>query len=602
MNPSIMDLPLEKKLDALRQISERKLLKILDSISGLKDLLIDPALMKPLERFIGVTALRKHGVEKIFRFEPGSVSMVNSQRVFLVYSEPQTVNQVLQQVQEELQKFPQGRPQRHHLILATGNMGQCAVSRLVEEEGLWGEVTLHALGWEFLKLDEGIWSLEYRNALKSLIIQNDFTMIKPIAKAIWSLQIVLGKPVLTWAQGTLAAKALNLVDTFKWPKENTRRSTDGGLGCFVVVSRDVDWPSALLTPVTYTALLSKVMDVRCGHVPLPTSSEASSSSSSASSMELSLKTDPIYQHIHNLHFSSVFPYLREQTKALQAEATSSKGLSAAEMKQYVKEKLSKTAATKKLLAQHIAACEAVVEQSLHTAEGLALRGKRGGLPLAEDLLGQGLLSLEQSLRLLALMSLGGVHDEASALKSQLLVCHGHKHLVTLDAMEKCGLFGETESASSSGTSLVGRVASLTVSRKSSSLQIARRFKLCSSDDAPAPNPRLPAQDMSYVFGGEYIPVVCRVVEWLIKGEPISQIEEALKLLPGPTIWQGRDGDQVPQPPSLPVNPKTFFIFFIGGVTYSEIAAFQILEALTGAKIIVAGTSILAKDSLATACS
>lgn len=602
-----MDLPLEKKLDALRQISERKLLKILDSISGLKDLLIDHALMKPLERFIGVTALRKHGVEKIFRFEPGSISIVNSQRVFLIYSEPQTVNQVLQQVQEELQKFPGARPQRHHLILAPGNIGQCAVSRLVEEEGLWGEVTLHALAWEFLKLDEGIWSLEYRNSLKSLIIQNDFTMLKPIAKAIWSLQIVLGKPVLTWAQGSLAAKALNLVDTFKWPKENTRKGTGGGLGCFVVVSRDIDWPSALLTPVTYTALLSKVMDVRCGYVHLPTS-EASSSSSSTSSLELSLKTDPIYQHIHNLHFSSVFPYLREQTKALQAEATSSKGLSAAEIKQYVKEKLAKTAATKKLLAQHIAACEAVVEQVgssfefLHTAEGLALRGKRGGLTLAEDLLGQGLLSLEQSLRLGALMSLGGVSDEASTLKSQLLVCHGHKHLVTFDAMEKSGLFGETETASSSGTSLVGRVASLTVGRKSSSLQVARRFKLCPSDDTPPPNPRLPAQDMSYVFGGEYIPVVSRVVEWLIKGEPISQIEEALKLLPGPTIWQGRDGDQVPQPPSLPVNPKTFFIFFIGGVTYAEIAAFQILEALTGAKIIVAGTSILSKDSLATACS
>jgi hypothetical protein len=102
------------------------------------------------------------------------------------------------------------------------------------------------------------------------------------------------------------------------------------------------------------------MGFRSGHVSLP-ASEASSSSSS-STMELSLRSDPIYQHIHNLHFSSVFPYLREQTKALQEEATSSKGLSASEMKLYVKEKLAKAAATKKLLTQHIAACEAVVEQ------------------------------------------------------------------------------------------------------------------------------------------------------------------------------------------------------------------------------------------------
>lgn len=81
-------------------------------------------------------------------------------------------------------------------------------------------------------------------------------------------------------------------------------------------------------------------------------------------MELSLlsKADPIYRHIRNLHFSSVFPYLRQQTQALQTEATSSRALSAAEIKQYVKQRLGQAATTKKALTQHIAACEAVVEQ------------------------------------------------------------------------------------------------------------------------------------------------------------------------------------------------------------------------------------------------
>jgi hypothetical protein len=80
------------------------------------------------------------------------------------------------------------------------------------------------------------------------------------------------------------------------------------------------------------------------------------------------------------------------------------------------------------------------------------------------------------------------------------------------------------------------------------------------------------------------------------------LEEALKLLPGPTVWRGRNGDPIQKPSSAQVNPKTFFVFVIGGVTYAEVAAFQILEALTGAKIIVAGTSILNKDALVNACS
>jgi hypothetical protein len=36
---------------------------------------------------------------------------------------------------------------------------------------------------------------------------------------------------------------------------------------------------------------------------------------------------------------------------------------------------------------------------------------------------------------------------------------------------------------------------------------------------------------------------------------------------------------------------------VGGVTYAEIAAFQLLEKLTGARILVAGTSIINGNSL-----
>jgi hypothetical protein len=204
---------------------------------------------------------RRQGVEKIFRFEPGSKSIVNTRRVFLLYSEALVVRQVLHHIQEERQMTSGSRPLQHHMILATGSFGTTAVSRLVEEEGLWGEVKLHVLSWEFLKLDEGIWSLEYLTSLKSLMIQNDLTLIKPIAKAIWALQLLLGKPTLTLAQGSLASKVISLIDTFKWPKENSRKGNEGGLGCLVIVSRDVDWPSALLTPVTYTALLSQVFTV-----------------------------------------------------------------------------------------------------------------------------------------------------------------------------------------------------------------------------------------------------------------------------------------------------------------------------------------------------
>jgi hypothetical protein len=48
----------EYSLDALHQISQRKLGDILTKIPGRKDLIIDPVLMKPLDCITGVKFLR----------------------------------------------------------------------------------------------------------------------------------------------------------------------------------------------------------------------------------------------------------------------------------------------------------------------------------------------------------------------------------------------------------------------------------------------------------------------------------------------------------------------------------------------------------------
>ncbi|XP_059487240.1 vacuolar protein sorting-associated protein 33B [Neocloeon triangulifer] len=594
-----MDLPIEKRLEALPQITQRKLLSIFDSIPDVKDLLIDPAIMKPLQRFTGIKALRSHGIEKIYLLEGGQVPVTNMKRVFLLYSEYPKIRQVLQQIQAELQQH-QGRSLSPHLILVPGTISHVAVEKLVEEEALYSLVTLHTLNFELIKLDQGLWSLEMPSAFRNLNVQGDISMLKPIAKALWSLQLVVGRPNLLWAQGGMAAKVVQLMERFPWPKDKIK-SNQGQLGCLAIVSRDIDWPSMFLTPVTYTALVDQVIGSHCGNVKF--ASEAGASSA-PDGIYLNSSTDQVYSHIKNLHFSSVFPYLSVKTKELQMEACKiSKASSPSEMKAYVKERLAQSAETKKSLAQHIATCEYVVEQvgssfeSIQNAETMALSGRKGVMTQVEDLFGQNQLNLSQCLKLLGLLSVCGLSDDFEAVLTQFLLCHGHKHLSTVHSLGLMGLQVEEESSNS----IVGRVAQA-MKRKSSTIQeVDRKFKVLFPDGKEVPDKALPAQHMSYVFGGSYTPVVGRILEWFIKGEPVAQLEEALKVLPGPTMWRGSRGEYLPRP-NLPVNPKTYIVFFIGGVTYAEVSAFQILEALTGVRILVASTSIVSKDTLVEACS
>jgi hypothetical protein len=53
-----MDITLNDKLSVFQQISQQKLVKILDNIPGTKDLIIEHKLMKILDSFISVTILK----------------------------------------------------------------------------------------------------------------------------------------------------------------------------------------------------------------------------------------------------------------------------------------------------------------------------------------------------------------------------------------------------------------------------------------------------------------------------------------------------------------------------------------------------------------
>lgn len=53
-----MDITVDDRLNALQQISQRKIVDVLDSISGKKDLIIEQKLMKSLDAFIGVVVLK----------------------------------------------------------------------------------------------------------------------------------------------------------------------------------------------------------------------------------------------------------------------------------------------------------------------------------------------------------------------------------------------------------------------------------------------------------------------------------------------------------------------------------------------------------------
>ena len=223
---------MQSRLDALHQISQKKLADILSKIPGRKDLIIDPLLMKPLDCIIGVPFLSSHSVDNLFKLGKSGVKFVTSQWVYLIYSDLITAKRVCDQINANLQKNSQNS---YHLIFVPNDL--VAVQQLLEEEGVHGIVTVHTFPWEIIRLDGGVLSYELPRLFKMLFVDGDRSMLSAVARSLWSLQLLFGRIPLTLTQGRFSLKIRTMVDIL-FDELGTSDKSDSEISCVLVVDRD----------------------------------------------------------------------------------------------------------------------------------------------------------------------------------------------------------------------------------------------------------------------------------------------------------------------------------------------------------------------------
>lgn len=473
-----------------------------------------------------------------------------------------------------------------------------AVEVLIEEEGLYGKVDLHSFQWELVSLDTRVFSFECPEITKFSFVSKDETYINPCAKSLWSLEHIFGKVKFKMFLGSYS-RAVGSVMAALDESVGEPDSLDSDVGFLLVVDRDVDFASALLIPGTYTSLVADVVGIDTGIVQVL----KSEGSEGAATMALSSE-DETYNQIKHKHFSDVILFLKRKISDIYAEQAKRNNMTIQEMRNFVKNDLSKAANTGKILSNHLHICEKVTNKIGKLFEGiqecqhdiLMNTARKESITFIEDLIAtSGDMNLV--LRLLCLLSLcqnGLTQHEATSLKYQFFHAYGHEHLVTFYHLEKMGLFSVAAAGVDSSTKLASKVVqAVTMPRRSVFQTTAAKLKLFPdvTEDYSVKDP----QDSGYVFGGIYIPLIVQVVSTIIKKE--KTLRELLKCLPsdyvdGFDVVIGRSLDSVPD-----VNPRCVWVYVVGGITYAEIAAFALLEKKTGCRIVCSGSSIINGNSL-----
>jgi hypothetical protein len=390
----------------------------------------------------------------------------------------------------------------------------------------------------------------------------------------------------------------------------------------IIVDRDVDFASMLLTQLTYEGLIDDLIGIKHNKAEIDSSviggatpnkaqqSTSSTSDTPAPAARQSLKrtiqlhsTDSLYSTLRSANFVRIGPLLNRTARHLEAEYEKRHAHGIKELKEFVN-KFPAYQQEHQSLTLHTNLAD---ELSKHTKSDTFSRQLEVEQNLAagsdpayqhdtiEELISRD-IPLPTILRMLCLESTvsGGLRPrDLENFKRQILYAYGYQHLLTLDRLEKMELL-QPRSSASALLLPVGGGSQPAAGTKTNYAHMRKEFKLINDEYN-----EIEPEDISYVFSG-YAPLSIRIVQCVLQKSflqslrpksplPLSStstgwqgFEDILKSVKGPTfnVVQKATDEKAARAKTSLVGEKgwkTIFVFFLGGITAAEVAALRFVS-------------------------
>ncbi|XP_064620988.1 vacuolar protein sorting-associated protein 33B-like [Lineus longissimus] len=573
--------------DMLRIVARGQLKLLLESMPELKDLIIEQPLMKPLDRIAGAQFLKSHGVDKIYKLEPSTTKALSGcrQRMYLIRPSMKSVKCVADTINADI-AIQQKR--KYKIIFVPKKCHVC--ERILEQEGVFGHVSLDEFHLDLIPLDRDLLSLEMPGFFKSFFLENDQSWLHTVAKSLVSLQDLYGIIPNVYGVGRGSKISFDLMNMMLRYGCDQKRRVSNEIGHVFLIDRDIDFVTPLLSQVTYEGLVDETFGIKSGFV------EFGPEITRAKTVRLLLTSDDeVFEEIRNRHFSNVFGYLGAKARELQSGYDKRHGISSvSDMKNFVSNELKGLKQQHKSLALHIGASEVILGkknkgdfEELLTTEHNLLEGieSRGITNYIEECIHR---QLDKSLILRHLCLFSQTNDGLppalyKSMRTQFLHSHGFEHLLTFHNLKKIGLLTEQEKAPTPAAKQLGiRKSSFQALRKK--LNLVPKF----NEDFNLKNP----SHMAYVFSGAYTPLSCKLIEQVISREGFTGLEDVMKHVPEPVFSEYKVKSA-----RATTSSKVILVYFVGGCTYSEVVALRFLGKLKGWRFIIATSEMLNGRSL-----
>jgi hypothetical protein len=599
-------------LVSLREFYRKELAEILDynpltrtadaaSNVHKKALVIDKSISGSLGLVAEVDLLRSHGVEEIFYLFPGELTATKQHILYLIRPNLQSIRVVASHI---LAHHSAGKKHIYSIVFVPRRTMLC--ERELEQLGVAGDVAhIAQFHFDLIPFDSDILSLELSPAFRELYIDGEISSLHSIAKSIIKLQTVAGLIPVVKGKGNNALRVFNLMQRMRreymissGSSASASASSSSDISEIILLDRTVDLVSPLLTQCTYEGLIDEIYGIRNGYIEVD--AEIIGAKTEGSKKLPLSSNDNLYKETRDLPFRILGPLLHK--KAEYIKETYSERHSAVtvnEMHNFM-QKFKSAHAEHSLLQTHINLAEKIAiitksklfDRRLDIEKAIldALDTENVEEYIDNSIAKQANIWIV--LRLICLhvitSSKGISPKKFEFWKAGIVQTYGFEWLFTLQNLEKLGLFLPNS--------------------KRPFQQIKKQLKLAeqqSQSFSPGNG------DISYIYNG-YSPLSVRLVELAARGG-WRRIEEILNLLPGKAFeYVQEPAEKFNSSSAAPVNllelktgekgeknnlnaalnassPRSanstenlskkplILVYFIGGVTFSEISALRCLS-------------------------
>ncbi|KAI1756550.1 Sec1-like protein [Xylaria castorea] len=633
----------------IRDKARKDLLNLLEGVRGKKNLVIERSLAGPVGVIVKVSTLHDYGVDKFFFLENNNADTSQRNVVFIARGECARHAQAIADHIKRLQRESQTGHEFHVFWVPRRTL---VSDKLLEEAGVLGDVNIAELPVYFFPLERDVLSLELDDSFRDLYLFKDSTPAFLMAKALMGIQSKHGLFPRVVGKGDHAKRVAELLTRMRQEilaGETTDEANKTGLApsnfleSVVIIDREVDFVTPLLTQLTYEGLIDEVWGIQnnqtdvdstiVGAPPQPPSQTASATpnpSPAARKRKIQLdSSDKLYDGLRDTNFAIVGTLLNKVARRLQSDYESRHGTkTTAELKDFVK-KLPSYQAEHQSLKIHTGLAEDIMKHTrtdqfsrlLEAQQNLAAGADPSSQHDAiEELIARD-TSLSEVLRLLCIYSCvsGGIKSkDFDHFRRLVLEGYGYQHLITLHNLEKLQLFLPRSSPMANMIPMPG--ASNATGTKTNYTYLRKQLRLI-VDEVNEHDP----DDIAYVYSG-YAPLSIRLVQCVLQKQHLFSITRGSAVAGTGTVagsgaqgWRGFDEvvkhargpafDEIQKGEDKAVkarallsgggDKKTVFVVFVGGITFTEIAALRFIAKKEEARrnIVICATSIISGNKM-----